>query len=55
MSDLFRSAVSRAVYSTVFFTVAASSAMANAQEVMADAPVVTVAVHLFVGEKQVKP
>lgn len=40
MSDLFRSAFSRAVYSTVFITVAASSAMVNAQDV---APATTTA------------
>ncbi|RVU33146.1 TIGR04211 family SH3 domain-containing protein [Rheinheimera riviphila] len=42
MSDLFRSAFSRAVYSTVFFTVAASSAMVHAQQVPAQTPVATV-------------
>ena len=40
MSDLFRSAVSRAVYSTVFITITASSAVAKAQEV---APATTAA------------
>lgn len=42
MSDLFRSAVSRAVYSTVFVTVAASSTMVQAQEVAVQTPVATV-------------
>lgn len=40
MSDLFRSAFSRAVYSTVFITITASSAVAKAQEV---APATTAA------------
>jgi SH3 domain protein len=42
MSDLLRSAFSRAVYSSVFLSVTAASASLNAQEVPVKAPAVTV-------------
>lgn len=53
MSDLFHSALSRAVFGTVFFTVAASSTLVRAQDVTAQTPPVTTATPAVAVEKPV--